>query len=104
MTTLNCVADGNPAPNITWRLDGQEINLGFPDIELHENGSLTISNVDSNSTGFYTCVASSDIAVSEVTVFVGVEFTETSGDVEEFGKESVGGCNFIPVRLLITCW
>ena len=81
------MADGSPAPNITWRLDGQDVNLVFPGIELHENGSLTISNADSSSTGFYTCVASNELAVSEVTVFVGVEFTGTSGEVGESGEE-----------------
>ena len=61
MVTLNCTADGNPRPSITWtRLSGNS-HVTFP---------LAISRDDE---GGYRCTANNGIAIEIRDVFITVQ-------------------------------
>ncbi|KAK2818926.1 hypothetical protein Q5P01_024487 [Channa striata] len=51
--TLSCVANGNPAPTITWLKDG-----GMIQIINYKEGALSLQAVSAQSAGQYTCHAS----------------------------------------------
>uniref|UniRef100_A0A6Q2ZBY9 Roundabout, axon guidance receptor, homolog 3 (Drosophila) n=1 Tax=Esox lucius TaxID=8010 RepID=A0A6Q2ZBY9_ESOLU len=55
---LQCHVMGNPLPSIQWEKDGQRI-LGNERVNLMENGTLQITNLQETDSGAYTCVASS---------------------------------------------
>ena len=74
--TLDCVADGLPAPNISWKLDGKDLDFSFLNVELHENGSLTITEASLDTDGFFTCVADNGFGINEITVLVEVVFID----------------------------
>ncbi|XP_068621634.1 irregular chiasm C-roughest protein-like [Battus philenor] len=55
--SLECKADGNPAPSVWWTKDGQEIMT---------NGSrLIIAPVTRKHSGIYGCLAKNDLGISE---------------------------------------
>lgn len=55
--SLLCVADGSPAPTVSWLREGQPLvpgpNLRFLNLEM----SVQIPQAHVNDTGRYTCVA-----------------------------------------------
>uniref|UniRef100_A0A8C9W0K7 Roundabout, axon guidance receptor, homolog 3 (Drosophila) n=1 Tax=Scleropages formosus TaxID=113540 RepID=A0A8C9W0K7_SCLFO len=55
---LQCHVMGNPLPSIQWEKDGQRILGNDPRISLMENGTLQITDLQTDS-GAYTCIASS---------------------------------------------
>lgn len=57
--TIDCPANGNPPPIITWHKDGLEIAVDYnPGIRILSNGRrLEISNADVSDKGRYMCVA-----------------------------------------------
>ena len=75
--TFRCAADGDPLPDIMWfkgPYDGgqQLVTRGKVSIQTNTDttsieSSLTISNVDVNDGGIYTCRAENDASTSEVT-------------------------------------
>uniref|UniRef100_A0A6Q2YG53 Roundabout, axon guidance receptor, homolog 3 (Drosophila) n=1 Tax=Esox lucius TaxID=8010 RepID=A0A6Q2YG53_ESOLU len=73
---LQCHVMGNPLPSIQWEKDGQRI-LGNERVNLMENGTLQITNLQETDSGAYTCVASSS---SGETTWSGVLTLKESGD------------------------
>merc|ERR1719376_310284 len=57
--TIHCVAEGAPAPNVTWYFNDGELSFSGR-IQLLEDGSLLIAKVRSTDRGKYTCVRSNE--------------------------------------------
>ncbi|GFT51976.1 neogenin [Nephila pilipes] len=57
--TLDCAANGNPKPRITWLKDGSTIDLADLDsrFRIVGSGSLAIENVKEEDAGIYMCRA-----------------------------------------------
>ena len=72
--TLDCVASGQPMPNISWLLDSETLDINSAGVELHGNGSLTITEASLDTVGLFTCVADNGFGLSEFTVLVDVVF------------------------------
>ncbi|XP_048251254.1 protogenin-like isoform X2 [Haliotis rufescens] len=51
--TIECIADGNPSPTITWTRDGQEVL--FDEVEKWYGGSLHFRKVWKKHAGVYKC-------------------------------------------------
>ncbi|XP_035697887.1 protein amalgam-like [Branchiostoma floridae] len=65
--TMQCVAEGNPLPNITWSRNG--VRLRSDDRMLSRDvcaSSLVLSNVPANATGTYVCTAVNNVGKSDV--------------------------------------
>ncbi|KAM4629779.1 hemicentin-1 [Polymixia lowei] len=56
-TQLECHADGNPAPKITWLKDSQPISSDGPHRILSNGRTLQVLNAQVSDTGRYVCVA-----------------------------------------------
>jgi netrin-G3 ligand len=56
---LTCVAVGSPMPTVTWKKDHQEISS--PDLTSNSVGRNVLRLIDVQSSGNYTCVASSKL-------------------------------------------
>ncbi|XP_061703849.1 cell adhesion molecule Dscam2 isoform X50 [Cydia pomonella] len=65
---LQCVASGNPTPDIAWLLDGEKLSSGerlqigqFVTADGNVESHLNISSVHTNDGGLYSCIASSKV-------------------------------------------
>uniref|UniRef100_A0A674BDX1 Roundabout homolog 2-like n=1 Tax=Salmo trutta TaxID=8032 RepID=A0A674BDX1_SALTR len=56
---FHCHAIGGPSLRIGWEKDGKRIMEDDPRMNLMENGTLQITNVEDTDSGMYTCVVSS---------------------------------------------
>ena len=54
--TLNCSANGDPQPVISWRKQGGQLPAGR---SQQSNGDLVIRGFQMSDTGYYICVATS---------------------------------------------
>ncbi|XP_019614149.1 PREDICTED: hemicentin-2-like [Branchiostoma belcheri] len=65
--TLQCVADGNPPPNITWTRGGlvlpSKIHRLSNDVRAC---SVTVRNIQTNDTGTYLCTADNGVKESDI--------------------------------------
>ena len=52
---LECQAEGNPPPNITWTKDGSAIASGIQH-NVNEHGTLVIEKFSQEAVGFYQCI------------------------------------------------
>uniref|UniRef100_A0A1I7U001 Immunoglobulin I-set domain protein n=1 Tax=Caenorhabditis tropicalis TaxID=1561998 RepID=A0A1I7U001_9PELO len=67
---LFCQTLGTPAPEITWHLDGLPI-LGTPGVTA-DGDTLTITNIDPNQEGRYTCRAENVVGKAEQDTYIEV--------------------------------
>ncbi|XP_047561044.1 hemicentin-1 isoform X2 [Lutra lutra] len=56
-TVLECLAEGVPAPRITWRKDGAVLSASHARYSILENGFLHIQSAHVADTGRYLCMA-----------------------------------------------
>jgi hemicentin len=54
---LNCVAQGNPSPQLLWLKGGVQVNQADPRFSIFDNGTLRISGVLGGDSGVYQCLA-----------------------------------------------
>lgn len=57
---LECIAEGNPEPKITWSKEGARLNKRM------EGSSVIFENVDRSDAGFYQCMADNKIGAPSV--------------------------------------
>lgn len=72
---LECVANGNPKPQIQWLLNGEDINTSSNDsrYRIAGTGSLQILSAVDEDTGNYQCRASNSIDSSDIQVSIQVQ-------------------------------
>nr|CAD7442449.1 unnamed protein product [Timema bartmani] len=93
--TLDCVANGNPKPWITWLKDGITLDMAHLDGPFLKigTGSLQISNVQEKDSGTYQCRAEnrddSGDATANVDVQVPPYFTKKPSDHYGFVNKDV---------------
>lgn len=66
--TLPCEAEGDPEPEISWYLNGEDFTEGVVD----ENGALILNNVRDMHRGIFTCEAVNSLGRDEKTISVTV--------------------------------
>ena len=54
--TLQCQAEGNPQPTITWQRDGQPLDSNGH-YTVRDDGALVISSPQHTDSGGYVCLA-----------------------------------------------
>lgn len=54
--SLECVADGQPKPEVTWQKERRPVVDGTH-IRIFANGTLAITSTQRSDTGLYTCTA-----------------------------------------------
>lgn len=54
--SLECVADGQPQPEVTWLKERRPVVEGAR-IQIFANGTLTITSTQRSDAGLYTCSA-----------------------------------------------
>ncbi|XP_043269645.1 Down syndrome cell adhesion molecule-like protein Dscam2 isoform X2 [Venturia canescens] len=69
---LNCIASGNPTPEITWELDGKRLSnterlqVGqYVKVNGDVVSHLNISSIHTNDGGLYKCIAASKVGSAE---------------------------------------
>ncbi|WAR31266.1 HMCN1-like protein [Mya arenaria] len=72
--TLDCVAEGNPTPTITWDTPSRGQSLTMADstasVTLTSSGSLRVKVMTLADTGEYTCTASNHVGTALVSTLV----------------------------------
>ena len=72
MLMLECVAEGNPTPTVTWLLNRVPVNLTDNSFQLLDNNSLLVSEASQDTVGLYTCIAENGFATSSASAQVDV--------------------------------
>ncbi|XP_066297444.1 protein amalgam-like [Branchiostoma lanceolatum] len=65
---LQCVAEGNPPPDITWMRNGVRLRSVTRTVshDTTRAGSVVLQNVQMNATGTYVCTASNGVGKSDI--------------------------------------
>ncbi|XP_037573231.1 neogenin isoform X1 [Dermacentor silvarum] len=93
--TLDCAANGNPRPNLTWLKDGVTIDMSLLDSRFRKVGvgSLQIESIQEADEGTYMCRAEnhedSVDASAAVEVQVPPRFTKKPKNKVAYGKEDI---------------
>ncbi|XP_077990228.1 hemicentin-1-like isoform X2 [Glandiceps talaboti] len=64
--TLSCAADGFPAPTLQWTKDGQPLAFDM-NVIVFSNYTILISSILTSNLGSYTCIASNEAGINQVT-------------------------------------
>ncbi|XP_066296573.1 uncharacterized protein [Branchiostoma lanceolatum] len=65
--TLQCIAEGNPPPNITWARNGRRLRSVTRSVSRDvRECSMVFENVGMNATGTYVCTADNNVDKSDV--------------------------------------
>lgn len=91
---LECDADGNPIPTITWQFNGEAIAANEQHLVLeNENTELIVNNAQESDTGIYTCIAENENGHTYVSATVTVEKMHTAPRllIEPFNLDALGG-------------
>ncbi|XP_078614771.1 nectin-4-like [Branchiostoma floridae x Branchiostoma japonicum] len=65
--TLQCIAEGNPPPNITWARNGRRLRSMTRSVSRDvRECSMVFENVGVNATGTYVCTADNNVDKSDV--------------------------------------
>lgn len=72
--SVMCNATGKPVPEFTWIKDRSQINVGNEDRFLvnPQTGQMSITRVDKNDYGTYTCIARNAAGYDEANVLLDV--------------------------------
>uniref|UniRef100_T1PGN3 Cell adhesion molecule-related/down-regulated by oncogenes n=1 Tax=Musca domestica TaxID=7370 RepID=T1PGN3_MUSDO len=73
---LECDADGNPIPTISWQFNGEPITATTENDHLvleNENTELIVNKAQESDSGVYTCVAENDNGRTKISATVTVE-------------------------------
>lgn len=93
--TLDCVANGNPKPQIKWLRNGEDIDISDsnPRFRTIGTGSLQIISIDEADAGNYQCRASNsmDSADIEISLLVQVppKFVQNPTDRIAYEKDEL---------------
>uniref|UniRef100_A0A1A9WTL6 Ig-like domain-containing protein n=1 Tax=Glossina brevipalpis TaxID=37001 RepID=A0A1A9WTL6_9MUSC len=70
---LECDADGNPIPSITWQFNGAAIVVSEHLTLENENTELIVNNAKESDSGLYTCIAENESGRATIAATVTVE-------------------------------
>lgn len=93
--TLDCVANGNPRPQIKWLRNGEDIDISDLDsrFRMIGTGSLQITSISESDAGNYQCRASNsmDSADTEISLIVQVppKFIQSPNDRNAHEKDEL---------------
>lgn len=93
--TLDCVANGNPKPQIKWLRNGEDIDFSDLDsrFRIVGTGSLRIQSAVDEDSGNYQCRASNSIDSTDIQVSVQVQvppkFIQSPTDKVAFEKDEL---------------
>lgn len=92
---IDCEADGNPRPVTSWTLDGVPIPSNIKH-KQHLNGTLSIYNLNQDSTGYYQCTIENEIGKRSSGATVGIisenvfpVFTEKPSDIDAIAESTI---------------
>lgn len=73
--TLDCVANGNPRPQIKWLRNGEDINFSEPSsrFSIVGTGSLQITSVNESDAGNFQCRASNSMDSADIGISLMVQ-------------------------------
>ncbi|XP_026178915.1 hemicentin-1 [Mastacembelus armatus] len=80
--TLQCQADGSPAPSVTWHKDGQPLSESVRQRVL-SSGSLQIAFIQPSDTGRYTCIAANAAGTVSLEMSLTVQIPPSIRDGEQ---------------------
>uniref|UniRef100_H2YT90 Ig-like domain-containing protein n=1 Tax=Ciona savignyi TaxID=51511 RepID=H2YT90_CIOSA len=79
--SMQCVATGNPLPDIVWRKDGDPRSLEqLSGYEVSGDGTLTILDPNHDDEGRYSCMASNPAGVDSIDVILEIYLRPQSND------------------------
>lgn len=93
--TLDCVANGNPKPQIKWLRNGEDIDISDLDsrFRIIGTGSLQIASVEDSDSGNYQCRASNSMDSTDIQISVEVQvppkFIQSPTDKIAYEKEEL---------------
>ncbi|XP_037881152.1 peroxidasin isoform X2 [Glossina fuscipes] len=70
---LECDADGNPIPSITWQFNGAAVVVSQHLTLENENTELIVNNAQESDSGLYTCIAENENGRTTIAATVTVE-------------------------------
>lgn len=93
--TLDCVANGNPKPQIKWLRNGEDIDISDLDsrYRIVGTGSLQINSINDVDTGNYQCRASNSIDSADIQISLMVQippkFVQKPNDRVAYEKDEL---------------